>query len=123
MCPAPLIRSILKDRNYVIFLYRSNLIKRKQEMRKKRKSPEQIISLLHQADVLLSSGISISLMCRELGMSDATYYKWRKDYGGMDIDDAKRFKELERENTRLKQVVADLSLDKQILKEAASGNF
>ena len=56
-------------------------------------------------------------------MSDATYYKWRKDYGGMDIDDAKRFKELERENTRLKQVVADLSLDKQILKEAASGNF
>ncbi|HIL28913.1 MAG TPA: transposase [Micavibrio sp.] len=62
-------------------------------------------------------------MCRELGVSDATYYKWRKEYGGMGMDQARRLKELETENARLKRVVADLSLDNQILKDVASGNF
>lgn len=92
-------------------------------MSKKRKTAEQIIRLLRQADVLLGQGMTVSLMCRELGISDASYYKWRKEYGGMDVSQAKKLKALEQENARLKRVVADLSLDKQILKDAASGNF
>ncbi len=88
-----------------------------------RRTPEQIIRALRQAEVLSSQGLSIERLCRELGISDATYYKWRKEYGGMGVIQAKRLKELEAENARLKRVVADLSLDKQILKDAASGNF
>jgi putative transposase len=90
---------------------------------KKSYSAEQIIGLLRQSDVLLSQGKSIIEVCRQLGISDATYYKWRKAYGGMKIDQARRLKELERENLRLKRAVADLTLDKLILKEAAKGNF
>ena len=90
---------------------------------KKSYGPEQIINLLRQSDVLLSQGKSIIEVCRQLSISDATYYKWRKAYGGMKIDQARRLKELERENSRLKRAVADLTLDKLILKEAAEGNF
>jgi transposase-like protein len=84
---------------------------------------EQIIGMLRQCDVMLAQGKNIQEICRELSISDATYYKWRKAYGGMKIDQAKRLKELERENIRLKRAVADLTLDKLILKEAAEGNF
>lgn len=90
---------------------------------KKSYGPEQIINLLRQSDVFLSQGKSITEICRQFGISDATYYKWRKAYGGMKIDQARRLKELERENLRLKRAVADLTLDKLILKEAAEGNF
>lgn len=92
-------------------------------MHKLRSKPEQIIRKLRQVEVLSGQGKTIEEICRELGVSDATYYKWRKEYGGMQISQAKRLKELESENTRLKRVVADLTLDKQILKDAASGNF
>ena len=88
-----------------------------------RRTPEQIIRKLRQAEVLSSQGKTVEQICRELGVSDATYYKWRKEYGGMGMDQAKRLKELELENARLKRVVADLSLDNQILKDVASGNF
>lgn len=74
-------------------------------------------------DVLTAQGKSIEKICRELGVSDATYYKWRKEYGGMQVDQARRLKDLETENKRLKRAVADLTLDKQILQEVASGNF
>lgn len=90
---------------------------------KKRYGAEQIIGILRQCDVLLSQGKGIIEICRELSISDATYYKWRKAYGGMKVDQAKRLKELERENVRLKRAIADLTLDKLILKEAAEGNF
>lgn len=90
---------------------------------KKKYGAEQIIGMLRQCDVLLAQGKSIIEICRELTISDATYYKWRKAYGGMKVDQAKRLKELERENTRLKRAIADLTLDKLILKEAAEGNF
>lgn len=92
-------------------------------MSKLRHRPEQIIRKLRQAEVLAGQGKTVEEICRELGISDATYYKWRKEYGGMGISQAKRLKELEAENARLKRVVADLTLDKQILKDAASGNF
>lgn len=88
-----------------------------------RRTPEQIIRKLRQAEVLSGQGNTVNQICRELGVSDATYYKWRKEYGGMGMDQAKRLKELEVENLRLKRVVADLSLDNQILKDVASGNF
>lgn len=84
---------------------------------------EEIIRKLRQADVLLSQGKTVSDICRELGVSDATYYKWRKGFGGMGVEQARRLKELERENDRLKKAVAELTLDKLILKEAAQGNF
>lgn len=92
-------------------------------MKKKNYGAEQIIGLLRQSEVLLSQGKSISEVCRQLGVSDATYYKWRKVYGGLKVDQARRLKDLERENARLKRAVADLTLDKLILKEAAGGNF
>jgi putative transposase len=92
-------------------------------MARQRRSPEQIIRLLKQADVLASQGKSIAEICREISVSDATYYKWRKEYGGMGMDQARRLKELETENRRLKRAVADLTLDNQILKEVNTGNF
>jgi len=92
-------------------------------MARKRRTPEQIIRLLKQVDVLTAQGKSIEKICRELGVSDATYYKWRKEYGGMQVDQARRLKDLEAENKRLKRAVADLTLDKQILQDTASGNF
>jgi putative transposase len=92
-------------------------------MSKKRFTAEEIINKLHEAEVLQSKGQSLGEVVRQLGVSDATYYKWRKEYGGLRIDQAKRFKELEAENQRLRKVVAELSIDNSILKEAARGNF
>ena len=92
-------------------------------MARQRRSPEQIIRLLKQADVLASQGKTVEMVCREIGVSDATYYKWRKEYGGMGMDQARKLKELEAENKRLKRAVADLTLDNQILKEVNEGNF
>jgi len=92
-------------------------------MGKKRFTAEQIISKLREAEVLQSSGLSIVEICRQLGVKEQTYYKWRKEYGGMRIDQAKRLKEVEQENNRLKKLVADLSLDNAILKETVRGNY
>ena len=86
-------------------------------MRKNGFSPEQIIKKLREAEVLLSKGETVGQVIRKLGVSDVTYYRWRKEYGGMQVDQAKRMKELEQENTRLKKLVADLSLDNAIWKE------
>jgi len=84
---------------------------------------EQIIRLLRKADVLAAEGQSIGQIVKALGVSDNTYYRWRKAYGGMDMAQAKRLKALEKENAQLKRAAADLTLDKLILKEAAEGNF
>ena len=92
-------------------------------MSRKRFSSEQIIGMLREAEVFQSQGMTIGEVSRKLGISEQTYYRWRKDYGGMRVDQAKRLKELEKENARLKKLVADLSLDNDILKEAARGNF
>jgi len=84
---------------------------------------EQIVSKLRQMGALLAQGKSAALACKDAGVSQQNYYRWRKEYGGLEIDQAKRMKELERENQRLKRVVADLSVEKQVLKDIASGNF
>ena len=86
-------------------------------------TPEQIVAKLRQIEVLMSAGKVAALACKEADISEQTYYRWRKEYGGLDLDQAKRLKELERENARLKRLVADLSLEKQVLKDIASGNF
>ena len=92
-------------------------------MGKKRFTAEQIISKLREAEVLQSSGLSIVEICRQLEIKEQTYYKWRKEYGGMRVDQARRLKEVEQENNRLKKLVADLSLDNAILKETVRGNY
>jgi transposase-like protein len=92
-------------------------------MVRKRYTPEQIINKLREAEVLLSQGNTIGVTCKKIGVSDYTYYRWRKEYGGMRVEQAKRLKDLEVENSRLKRVVADLALDNAILKEATRGNF
>ena len=92
-------------------------------MARKRFTPEQIIGILREAEVKLSQGEKVKGICRGLGITEQTYYRWRKDYGGMKVSRARRFKELERENGRLKKAVAELTLDKLILKEALEGNF
>jgi len=92
-------------------------------MAKKTYTPEQIINKLREAEVYLSQGSSIIEASRKIGVTEQTYYRWRKEYGGMRVDQARRLKELEKENIRLKKLVADLSLDNSILKEAARGNF
>lgn len=84
---------------------------------------EQIIAKLHEAEVLQSQGKSIAECVRQLGVSEMTYYKWRKEYGGLRVDQAKRMKEMEQENQRLRKVVADLTIDNSILKEAVRGNY
>lgn len=90
---------------------------------KKGYTPEQIIKKLREADVLVSKGEKVEQVIRKLGISDVTYYRWRKEYGGMKVEQARRLKELESENVRLKKLVADLSLDNAILKEVSRGNF
>ena len=92
-------------------------------MSRKRFTSEQIIGMLREAEVLQGQGMTIGEVSRKLSISEQTYYRWRKDYGGMRVDQAKRLKALEKENVRLKKIVADLSLDNDILKEAARGNF
>jgi putative transposase len=89
----------------------------------KRYKPEEIVRHLREADVLLSQGTTVADVVRRLGVNKITYYRWRREFGGMKTDQAKKLKDLERENLRLKRLVADLSLDNAILKEAASGNF
>ena len=86
-------------------------------------TPEQVINKLREAEVLFSQGATLSVVLKKIGVSDCTYYRWRKEFGGMRIEQAKRLKELEIENSRLKKLVADLSLDKAILIEAARGNY
>ena len=92
-------------------------------MAKRRHTAEQIISKLREAEVLLAKGAQMPQACRKLGVTEQTYYRWRKEYGGVRTDQVKRLKELEKENIRLKKVVADLALDNAILKEAAYPNF
>jgi putative transposase len=92
-------------------------------MGKKGYTPEQIINKLRQAEILLSQGSGIVEASRKIGVTEQTYYRWRKEYGGMRVEQARKLKELEKENARLKKLVADLSLDNSILKEAARGNF
>ena len=92
-------------------------------MAKKGFTPEQIINKLREAEIMFSQGASLPVILKKIGVSDATYYRWRKEYGGMRVEQAKRLKELEQENSRLKKLVADLSLDNAILKEASRGNF
>ena len=85
--------------------------------------PEEIIRLLKQAEILAAQGKQIGELCRELGISDKSYYRWRKEYGGMQVSQARKLKDLEKENARLKRAVADLTLDNLILKEASEGNY
>ena len=92
-------------------------------MSKRNYKPEEIVSKLRQVDVLHSQGMTIADAIRQIGVSEVTFYRWRKEYGGMKADQLKRLKELERENERLRRAVSDLTLDKQILAEAAKGNF
>jgi len=92
-------------------------------MVKKAFKPEQIINKLRAAEVLLSQGLTVGEASRKLGITEQTYYRWRREYGGMRVEQAKRLKELEKENSRLKKLVADITLDNAILKEAARGNF
>ncbi len=92
-------------------------------MGRKSFAPEQIINKLREAEVHLSQGDSVGEASRKLGVTEQTYYRWRREYGGMRVEHARRLKEIEKENVRLKKLVADLSLDNAILKEAARGNF
>ena len=92
-------------------------------MSRRRHSPEQIITALREAEVGLANGKTVGQVSRDLGISEQTYYRWRKEYGGMKVDQARHLKELERENSRLKGLLADAELDKAILREAASPNF
>ena len=92
-------------------------------MGRKRHTPEQSITALREAEVGLARGKSVKLISRELGITEQTYYRWRREYGGMKVSQARRLKELERENGRLKRAVADLTLDKLILEEAARGKL
>jgi putative transposase len=85
--------------------------------------PEQIIAKLREAEILLSTGHSVLSAARQIGITEQTYYRWRKEYGGLKVDQAKRLKEVEKENARLRRLVADLSLDNAILKEVSKGNF
>ena len=92
-------------------------------MRKKRHSAEEIVNKLREADVELSRGQTVPQACRKIGVTEQTFYRWRKEYGGLKLDQAKQLKALERENGRLKKLLADAELDKAILREAANPNF
>jgi Transposase. len=92
-------------------------------MKRKRHSPEQIITKLREADAMLATGSTIAQVVQRLEISEQTFHRWRNQYGGMKANEAKRLKELEQENARLKRAVADLTLDNQMLKEIAEGNF
>jgi len=92
-------------------------------MPKKTFTPEQIVGKLRQIEVLVSQGKTVPLACKEAGITDQTFYRWRKEYGGLQLEQAKRLKDLQRENTQLRRAVADLTVEKQILKDIAGGNF
>ena len=92
-------------------------------MARKRFKPEQIIHMLREAEIKLASGNTVGEVCRSLGITEQTYYRWRKSYGGMQVSQAKKLKALEQENARLRKLVADQALDKAILEEALKGNY
>jgi transposase-like protein len=92
-------------------------------MSRQRYSPEKIIGMLREAEVALAQGMTIGAICRQLSISEQSYYRWRKQYGGLKISQVKRMKDMQRENARLKKAVAELTLDKVILKEALEGNY
>ena len=92
-------------------------------MPRKGHSPEQILNKLRQVEVAVANGKSVGHSVRDIGVTDHTYYRWRREYGGLNLDQVRRLKHLEQENARLKRTVAELALDRQILKEAAEGNF
>jgi putative transposase len=92
-------------------------------MARKRHKPKEIVAKLRQADVPTGQGTSVAEAVRSIGVTEVTYYRWRQEYGGLKTDQVRRMKELERENQRLRQAIADLTLDKLILREAARGNF
>jgi len=92
-------------------------------MGSKRSTPEEIVGKLRQVEVLIGQGKSVPEAVRAIGVAEATYYRWRSEYGGLKLDQVKRLKQLEAENSRLRRAVADLTVEKQILREAASGNF
>ena len=92
-------------------------------MKRKYHRPEQIVKKLREADAAIASGSTVEQVCRQLGISDATYYNWRKQYGQMKLNQVKQLKSVQKENARLKKLVADLSLDNAILKETLSGNY
>jgi putative transposase len=98
-------------------------IKEEGKMPGKRFGAEQIIPKLREAEVDLAKGLTVAQACKKIGVTEQTYYRWRKEYGGVRMDQAKRMKDLEKENARLKRLLADAELDKAILREAASGNF
>jgi transposase-like protein len=92
-------------------------------MSRKRPKPEEIVAKLRQADVLIGQGTSVAQAIRAIGVSEVTYYRWRREFGGLKTDQVRRMKDLETENQRLRKAIADLTLDKLILQEAARGNF
>ena len=92
-------------------------------MRRKRHTPEQVVRKLREAEAEIAAGAALDQVCKKLGVSEATYHRWKKEYGGAGADEVRRLKELEKENRRLKEIVADLELDKRILKEALKGNY
>jgi putative transposase len=92
-------------------------------MPRKRYAAEEIIAKLREADVLLAQGRPVTEVCKQLAVADKTYFRWRKEYGGLKLDQVRRMKELEQENQRLRKAVSDLTIDNQILKEVAKGNF
>ena len=92
-------------------------------MSRQRYTPEQIIGMLREAEVGLAQGDKVGQICRQLGVSEQSYYRWRREYGGMKVTQARRLKDLERENTRLRKAISDLTLDKQILNESIEGNY
>jgi len=93
------------------------------EMPRKKHTPEQVINKLREVEVALAQGSTVSEASRQIGVTEQTFYRWRSEYGGLRVDQVKRLKQLESENTRLKRAIADLTLDNQILKEASEGNF
>jgi putative transposase len=100
-----------------------NGARRTTDMKNRRHTPEQVVRKLAEGEKLVSQGQSIEEVARHLEITDATWYRWKKQYGGMKVDDAKRLKELEKENARLKKLLAEAELDKSMLKELAEGNF
>jgi putative transposase len=91
--------------------------------RGKKHTPEQVVNLLRQIEVAVANGKTTAVGCKEAEITEQTYYRWRKEYGGLQVDQARRLKELEQENTKLKRLVSELSLEKLVLKDIASGNF
>ena len=97
--------------------------KEREKMPKKTYTPEQIVGKLRQIEVLIGQGKKVPLACREAGIVEQTFYRWRKEYGGLQIEQARKLKELQKENAQLRRAIADLTVEKQVLKDIAEGNF